>query len=65
MLIGTVVGGVTVWAIDSQSSHPSSPSEAAGMGAIFVGLPGGALVGAALPIGRPLYEAAQVAGETR
>jgi len=60
MLVGAVAGGLTLWAIDSQSSHPSSATEAVGLGAVFFGLPGGALVGAALPIGPPLYEAAPV-----
>lgn len=65
MLIGAAAGGLTVWAIDRQSSHPSSAAEAVGMGAVFVGLPCGALVGAALPIGPPLYESARVVGQAR
>ena len=65
MLIGAAAGGVAVWAIDRQSSHPSSTAESFGMGAVFVGLPSGALGGAVLPIGPPLYEAALGAGRTR
>jgi hypothetical protein len=57
ILIGMVAGGLASFAIDQHSSHPYA-AEAAGMGAIFIGLPGGAIVGAALPIGPPLYEAA-------
>ena len=64
MLIGAVVGGLATWAIDSQSSHPSSAGEAVGMGALLIGLPVGAIVGAALPVGPPLYGALQ-AGSTR
>ncbi len=58
MLIGMAGGALAAVAIDKQSSHPSSTAEAAGLGAIFVGLPGGAIGGALVPLGQPLYEAA-------
>ena len=64
ILIGMAAGAVTLRAIDSQSSHPSSPSEAIEMGAVIVGLPAGAIAGAVVPIGPPLSEAAKVDGET-
>ena len=56
MAIGAVVGAVAMWAIDSQSGHPE-PGSALGLGALFLGLPGGALAGAVIPIGPPLYQA--------
>ncbi len=62
MLIGMVSGALTLAIIDKQSSHPSTTVEAAVMGAIFFGLPAGAIVGAAVPIGQPLYEASNVIG---
>lgn len=57
MLVGMVVGAVATVLIDKQSSHPSSAVEAAGLGAIFIGLPAGAVVGALVPTGQLLYEA--------
>ncbi len=59
MLIGAAVGALVTVAIDSKSKNPH-PSEAAGMGAILFGVPGGAIVAAALPVGPPLYEAAAI-----
>lgn len=64
MLIGMAGGAVANVIIDKQSSHPSSTAEAAGLGAIFVGLPIGAAGGALVPIGQPLYEAAHGVRET-
>lgn len=61
MLIGAAVGGLATAIIDRQSSHPSSTGEAVGMGAVFIGLPAGAIAGAVVPAGAPLYEAAPVA----
>lgn len=63
MLIGAVAGAVGTVAIDHHSSHPEA-AQAAGMGAILIGLPGGALVGAALPVGPPLYEAVDAVRRT-
>jgi hypothetical protein len=57
MLIGALVGAVCVVAIDQYSSHPSTKLEAATLGALFIGVPGGALAGAALPVGPDLYDA--------
>jgi len=65
MLIGAVAGGVAFWAADKASSSPDPYESGADIGAIVIGLPLGAVVGAALPIGPPLYEAAQAAGQTR
>lgn len=65
MLIGAVAGGVTFWAADKLSDSPDPYESGADIGAIVIGLPAGAAVGAALPIGPPLYEAAPVAGMTR
>jgi hypothetical protein len=43
------------------STHTNNMAiEAAVLGAIFIGLPGGAIGGAVMPIGPPLYEAATV-----
>lgn len=64
MLIGMAGGAVANVIIDKQSSRPSSTAEAAGLGAIFVGLPIGAVGGALVPIGQPLYEAATVVRKT-
>ena len=64
MLIGMAGGAVANVIIDKQSSRPSSTGEAAGLGAIFVGLPIGAVGGALVPIGQPLYEAANVVRKT-
>jgi hypothetical protein len=64
MLIGSVAGAVGFVVIDQRSTHPSTKVEAAALGAVFVGLPVGALIGAALPTGPPLYEAAH-AGPAR
>jgi hypothetical protein len=63
LLLGMPCGAATLWAIDRGSSHPKA-AEAAVMGAIFIGLPGGAIAGAAAPIGPPLYEAAKVVRKT-
>lgn len=60
MLIGMAVGGVATAIIDRQSSHPSSVVEAAGLGALVIGLPVGAAAGALVPSGQLLYEAATV-----
>lgn len=64
VLIGMAVGAVASVVIDKQSSHPSSAAEAAGLGAIFIGLPVGAVVGALVPRGQLLYEAATVVRRT-
>ena len=64
MLIGMAVGAVATVIVDKQSSHPSSTVEAAGLGAIFLGLPIGAVGGALVPIGPPLYEAATAVRKT-
>ncbi len=64
MWIGAAVGALVTVAIDSKSKDPR-PGEAAGIGAIFFGLPGGAIVGAALPVGPPLYEAAAIRRKDR
>ncbi|MCX6537337.1 MAG: hypothetical protein NT151_00170 [Acidobacteria bacterium] len=64
MLIGMAGGALVTVVIDKQSSRPSSTVEAAGLGAIFIGLPGGAIGGALVPIGQPLYEAASVVRKT-
>jgi hypothetical protein len=62
-LIGAPCGAVALWGIDRSSSHPRAV-EAAVLGALFFGLPGGAIAGAAVPIGPPLYEAAKVVRKT-
>ena len=64
MLIGMAAGAVATAIIDSRSSHPSSAVEAAGLGAIFIGLPAGAVVGALVPSGQLLYEATTVVRRT-
>jgi len=59
---------VVSWAqepVRNSKPHPSEYESGADIGAIVFGLPIGAIVGAALPIGPPLYEAAPVAGQTR
>jgi hypothetical protein len=60
MLIGMAGGALALVVSDQHSSHPSTKVEAAVLGAIFVGLPFGAIGGAVVPIGQPLYEAANV-----
>ena len=57
MLAGLAAGAVTTVIIDQSSSHPSTVAEAAGVGGFLVGLPLGAVVGALIPVGPPLYEA--------
>jgi hypothetical protein len=64
ILIGSAAGAVGLVAIDQRSSHPGTKVEAAVLGAVFVGLPVGAVVGSALPIGPPLYETANVVRQT-
>ncbi len=64
MLIGIAGGALAAVVIDKQSSRPSSTVEAAGLGAIFIGLPGGAVGGALVRIGPPLYEAANAVRKT-
>jgi hypothetical protein len=64
MLIGVAAGALTAVVIDQHSSHPSTKVEAAAIGAIFFGLPAGAIGGAVVPIGRPLYERANVVRKT-
>ena len=59
MLLGMPVGAISTWAVDKKSDKPQ-PGEAAIMGAILFGLPGGAIAGAAMPIGPTLYEAEKV-----
>jgi hypothetical protein len=56
MLVGAAAGAALMVVIDRQSSHPSSVAEAAGLGAIAIGLPIGAATGALMPAGQPLYE---------
>lgn len=60
LLIGMAAGAAVTMIIDRRSSHPSSAAEAAGLGAIFIGAPAGAAVGALVPSGQLLYEAAAV-----
>ncbi|MGE3275087.1 MAG: hypothetical protein AB7O67_08230 [Vicinamibacterales bacterium] len=60
-LIGWATGAVGAALIDRRSSHPSSTGEAAGLGGLFIGLPAGAIVGALMPTGPPLYEATSAA----
>lgn len=57
MLIGMAGGAIATMIIDNQSAHPSTKAEAGGMGALFIGLPIGTVVGALVPTGQPLYEA--------
>jgi hypothetical protein len=64
MLIGVAAGALAAVVIDQHSSHPSTKVEAAVIGAIFFGLPAGAIGGAVVPIGQPLYEAANVVRKT-
>jgi len=64
ILIGMAGGALTLAVIDKHSSHPSTTVEAAVMGAIFLGLPTGAIGGAAVPIGQPLYETTNVVRKT-
>jgi hypothetical protein len=64
MLIGMASGALAAVLIDKQSSRPSSTAEAAVLGAIFIGLPAGTVGGAVVPIGQPIYEAANVARKT-
>ncbi len=59
MAIGAAVGAVGLTIIDSRSTHPHA-SEAAPFGALVFGLGPGAIVGGALPLGMPLYEAEKV-----
>ena len=63
ILIGMASGALTLAVIDKQSSHPETV-DAAVMGAIFFGLPAGAIGGAVIPIGPPLYEAVHVIRKT-
>jgi hypothetical protein len=63
MLIGMAGGALTLAVIDKQSTNPET-FDAAVMGAIFFGLPAGAIGGAVIPIGRPLYEAVNVVRKT-
>ena len=70
MLIGAAAGAIagaiiyrnptTVQHSDGSTSTLDQQVEAAVMYAIFLGLPGGAIGGALMPIGQPLYEAAAV-----
>ena len=60
MAIGAVVGAVALVSVDARSSHPDKKVDAAVLGALFLGIGPGAIVGAALPIGPPLYEAEKV-----
>jgi hypothetical protein len=60
LLIGMAAGAAVTVIIDRRSSHPSSVAEAAGLGAIVIGAPAGAAVGALVPSGQLLYEAATV-----
>ena len=64
MLIGMAGGALAAMVIDQHSSHPSTKVEAAVIGAIFFGLPAGAIAGAVVPIGHPLYEATNVVRKT-
>ena len=64
MLIGMAGGALAAVVIDQHSSHPSTKVEAAVIGAIFFGLPAGAIAGAVVPIGQPLYEATKVVRKT-
>lgn len=63
MLLGMPVGAISLWAVDRNSDKPKAV-DAAVLGAIFFGLPGGAIAGAAVPIGPPLYEAEKVVRKT-
>lgn len=54
---GMLAGGLVTMAIDNRSKHPE-PGQAFAMGAVFAGLPLGALAATAIPLGPPLYEAA-------
>ena len=54
MLIGMAAGDAATAIIDRQSSHPSSAVEAAGLGAIVIGLTVGGVVGALVPSGHLL-----------
>jgi len=63
MLVGMPVGAISLWAIDRNSDKPNAV-DAAVLGAVFFGLPGGAIAGAAMPIGPPLYEAEKVVRKT-
>ncbi|HOC24817.1 MAG TPA: hypothetical protein PKJ13_05870 [bacterium] len=56
MLAGLAVGAIATVVIDQNSAHPSSVGEAAGMGGFLLGLPIGAIAGALIPVGPPLYE---------
>jgi hypothetical protein len=64
VLIGVAGGALGAVVIDQHSSHPSTKLEAAVIGAIFFGLPAGAIGGAVVPIGQPLYEALNVVRKT-
>ena len=57
MVVGAIIGAVATPLVDRLSEHPSSVGEAAGLGALVIGLPVGAFVGAVWPTGPPLYEA--------
>jgi hypothetical protein len=50
---------MTTWDRPSRHAHVVRV-----LGAIFVGLPAGAIGGAVVPIGQPLYEAANVVRKT-
>ena len=57
MGIGALAGAVGLLVIDQRSSHPSSAGEALGLGALFIGVPAGAIVGAFIPLPPALYDA--------
>jgi hypothetical protein len=58
MLIGATAGSVMGPAWDRRSAHPSSRAEASVFGAVFIGAPIGAIAGALVPRGAPLFERA-------
>ena len=55
VLIGAGSGALILWAVDHGSKHPQA-DEAVGIG-MLLGIPAGAIVGAAFPDGALLYEA--------
>lgn len=59
-VIGMLTGALALMAIDRLSSHPSSPREAATIGAVVLGLPGGLVGGALMPGEKVVYRTAMI-----
>lgn len=62
--LGFLIGGTASLLIDNYGPHTDSkgrqtfyPGESFGMGGLFIGIPLGAIIAAALPVGPPLYDA--------